>query len=375
MGRRAARAADLAALVGKAYESALAPLPFSGFLPDMTAALDADGAVIALYAPELGLGALPASYRVSDSAQRRYNEHFWKIDPWRIEHARRRIAGAVTGATLMPFRELAKTEIYNDHLRDAGFFDTCCAEIHRSGSAGAAISILRAHGRPFFGRSEVARLNRVLPHLEHAFALHRRFAGLIAERTALASIIDRLHGGAILCDETGRVVYASDEARRILDRGAVLFIARGRLRARDADTEATFGDLYDTGNGRRRDAAASRALIAKDGDGRAALRLSLIRAVPRTILDARGTGLAYFVLIEDLAVPRGHGVERIAERHRLTAAETRLAHRLAAGATLADAADALGVSVNTVRSQLRQIFQKTGVSRQAELVRLVLTQT
>lgn len=57
----------------------------------------------------------------------------------------------------------------------------------------------------------------------------------------------------------------------------------------------------------------------------------------------------------------------------LTPAETRLAARLKDGQTLKEAAVELGVSLNTVRNQLRAIFDKMGLNRQSELVR-ALTQ-
>jgi len=57
----------------------------------------------------------------------------------------------------------------------------------------------------------------------------------------------------------------------------------------------------------------------------------------------------------------------------LTPAETRLAARLKDGLTLKEAADELGVSVNTVRNQLRAVFDKMGLNRQSDLVR-ALTQ-
>jgi DNA-binding CsgD family transcriptional regulator len=44
--------------------------------------------------------------------------------------------------------------------------------------------------------------------------------------------------------------------------------------------------------------------------------------------------------------------------------------RLVAGDTLAEAAQALGVALATVRTHLAHIFEKTGTSRQAELIRL-----
>lgn len=55
-----------------------------------------------------------------------------------------------------------------------------------------------------------------------------------------------------------------------------------------------------------------------------------------------------------------------------TAAEGDLARLLAQGATLADAAAALGKSLPTVRTQLRAPFAKTGARRQAELVQVLL---
>jgi len=53
----------------------------------------------------------------------------------------------------------------------------------------------------------------------------------------------------------------------------------------------------------------------------------------------------------------------------LTAAETRLAARLKDGLSLKEAASALGVSVNTVRNQLRAVFDKVGLARQSDLVK------
>jgi DNA-binding CsgD family transcriptional regulator len=53
---------------------------------------------------------------------------------------------------------------------------------------------------------------------------------------------------------------------------------------------------------------------------------------------------------------------------QLTAAEARLASHLASGETLEVAAQGLGVARDTTRNQLKSIFAKTGVNRQAELV-------
>jgi pimeloyl-ACP methyl ester carboxylesterase/DNA-binding CsgD family transcriptional regulator len=52
----------------------------------------------------------------------------------------------------------------------------------------------------------------------------------------------------------------------------------------------------------------------------------------------------------------------------LTAAEARLASRLAAGRQITQASEDLGISPHTARTQLKMIFAKTGVRRQSELI-------
>jgi DNA-binding CsgD family transcriptional regulator len=59
-------------------------------------------------------------------------------------------------------------------------------------------------------------------------------------------------------------------------------------------------------------------------------------------------------------------------RLRLTPAEARIALGVARGETLAAIAAANGISVQTVRTQLKAIFTKTGVHRQAELAILII---
>jgi pimeloyl-ACP methyl ester carboxylesterase/DNA-binding CsgD family transcriptional regulator len=61
----------------------------------------------------------------------------------------------------------------------------------------------------------------------------------------------------------------------------------------------------------------------------------------------------------------------IRESFGLTEAELRLARRLRDGAPIQQAADDLGISVNTARNQLRGVFDKMGLQRQSDLVRVL----
>jgi DNA-binding CsgD family transcriptional regulator len=64
---------------------------------------------------------------------------------------------------------------------------------------------------------------------------------------------------------------------------------------------------------------------------------------------------------------------RLRAEFGLTKAEARLALCLARGWSLATAAEAFDVKLTTIRSQLQQVFSKTGASRQAEFVAMLLS--
>lgn len=57
----------------------------------------------------------------------------------------------------------------------------------------------------------------------------------------------------------------------------------------------------------------------------------------------------------------------------LTPTEARLAVLLAEGASLQNVAEQLEITEQTARTYCKRIFGKTGTSRQADLVRLVIT--
>ena len=67
----------------------------------------------------------------------------------------------------------------------------------------------------------------------------------------------------------------------------------------------------------------------------------------------------------------GHLEGKLARTYGLTPTEARIAVHLAAGGSITGYAELFGVSAGTARSQLKSIFAKTGVDRQAALVALV----
>jgi DNA-binding CsgD family transcriptional regulator len=85
------------------------------------------------------------------------------------------------------------------------------------------------------------------------------------------------------------------------------------------------------------------------------------------------TGAAAAVFVASADGKPSLGVDAVAQAFDLTRAEAQVLELLAKGQTLAQAAAELGIAETTAKTHLMHIFSKTGVSRQADLVRLVMT--
>jgi DNA-binding CsgD family transcriptional regulator len=97
--------------------------------------------------------------------------------------------------------------------------------------------------------------------------------------------------------------------------------------------------------------------------------LPLSAAAAEDDLEAPGGKVAVFVSAThpDLAP----ALDTLARTYGLTAAESRVARALAEVGSTPMIAQALGVTVATVRTHLRSLFEKTGARRQVEIVRLL----
>jgi DNA-binding CsgD family transcriptional regulator len=78
------------------------------------------------------------------------------------------------------------------------------------------------------------------------------------------------------------------------------------------------------------------------------------------------------VLVSDPETELQARVQSLRERLGFTPAEAAFALEIVKGDGRQAAADRLGITVGTARSHLSNIFDKTGVRHQAELVRLLL---
>lgn len=175
----------------------------------------------------------------------------------------------------------------------------------------------------------------------------------------LAAALDEIDYGLVLLGSDGRVAQVNHAARAELDAGHALQLHRGELRTRlPADAPVLNEALH---------AARRRALRRMIVLGEGAQRTS-VAVVPLHSPDGNDATLVMFgkrSVCETLSV---HGFARC---HGLTAAETRVLVELCQGTPPGQIANALGVAISTIRTQIGNVRLKTGAPSIRALVRQV----
>jgi DNA-binding CsgD family transcriptional regulator/PAS domain-containing protein len=226
----------------------------------------------------------------------------------------------------------------------------------------AWISVTR---RTPFTVAERKLLERVGRLLEPALALFGAWKEATEQRDAYARVVRARATGVLRIDQNGKVLDLDPGTAQWIAEEPALSLDNGRLGATaPADRQKLEKALASIVEGR-----SEEELLALGTGGRT-IELLIYRvseafepawsASPRAIVYLRVGGR------EALPSP-----QRIRTLFNLSRREAALAAVLARGLTLGQAAVDLGISEMTARAYLRQIFQKTGVSRQAELIRQV----
>lgn len=319
------------------------------------------------------IGTIHAGVDCARMAQ--YEAYYSAQNPWTPFWKNAQTMRVYASDVAMPSSLFERTEFYNDWLCPMKAQSAIGAKIFDEGDR---LAMLALHYEPAladrYNRELLAVVSGIAPALRAAIALNRHVARDAAVFAKMGQVLDMLALPALVVDRCGTLRYVNTLGRDALDR-RILFHGRGgRIRSSDDETGVRF------------DAAVAR-ICAGGSDGTdIALRApgggvtAVLTLLPVSTETLNAPNLAWLFAPERLALvivrertdDGGSPQTEILRRaFGLTDAESRLAARIATGATLESTADALGVSKETARSQLKQVFVKTDTHRQAELVALL----
>jgi DNA-binding CsgD family transcriptional regulator len=245
------------------------------------------------------------------------------------------------------------------------------------GSISVMLGIHRRMGSPPLDHDEFAICKRLATHLTEALKIHRASIRMHQERRIGMELLARLRVPVVVLDERRRIHQLNPSAERLLaGDGRLLVQNAGHLfchrPADDASLLIGLRELLRDGPGLRNGRSSDRIFLRigePAGSGFLGLFLHALR--PSETMCAFGNEPLAMVLLHDPADTPALDPLLVAAAYDLTPAEARVAVAMAQGSSPALIAGERGVSINTIRTQLQIVFQKTSTTRQGELVSLL----
>lgn len=362
--------AEFGSLVEAIYKGPLESPPWKTFLAAMKERLSASFTVLILRAASAQRRSVTIiAGPKSVDAMEAYDRRFFELDPF-VGLPRDRV---VVASELVGEREWLDGVFYREYLQPLDILHVIGADIVTSEGEHCGFRATRGHAQPPFSAEDKAVSQLVLPHLKQAVHLHAHLDQIESERRLFSGTIDRLQVGTVTLDAKGEIVSVNEEANAILAEKDGIRLVGGALQAEYKEENAKLQRLTAAALAGQATQAPTviEAIAITRPSGRAKLSV-LIRVVPEEEW-SDGKGQPKVAIFLRNPESKGQGSLDIVRRlFDLTHAEASLALLLANGMTLDEAAEQLNIRRNTARAHLRSIFSKMGVTRQTELVRLVL---
>lgn len=223
-------------------------------------------------------------------------------------------------------------------------------------------------------REAIDKTRLLLPHLTKAVEIGRTFAQLKSRYSAVLTALDRVKVGLAIALPSGDVIVENEEAQRILSLKDGLTKPRdGRLWCHDPEQSAELqAAISKAANTSRGEENSSEYLMALKRPSDAAPLLVDVAPLKdsKAELDGPLEG-ALVTVIDPDRVPYLR-MDRFVVLYGLTPAEADVCGLIVQGMSVNEIAEARTTSPVTAKNQIAAILGKTGVSRRAELIRLVI---
>ena len=223
-----------------------------------------------------------------------------------------------------------------------------------------AVALQRTIDQGPISADEKEELARISTRLSTGAAIARALSAAAASGALEA--FEMSGTAVVLLNRHGHVFRANQSAERLLVDD--IQIVKGQLTARDTRATMALNRAIHTLLWRPHGGLSAPVALPR------ASRRPLL-AYPARLTDSTANALAdcqAMVILIDPESKTRTPETNLRAVFRLTDAEARLATQLALGESLENVADQFGIAKETARSQLKSIFTKTGVHRQAELV-------
>jgi len=355
-------------LIDSIYEAVVQPDQWETVIRGIAAEFSASNVAIAGYNSDTGITEA-ADFRKDSEYLQSFAAYWAKHNFLWDATVRMAVGSTFQFETIVAREQLERAPIYNEWFAPQDMNFVLGSHILTEGPWSVTATLYRADRQCGFDAAAISRFKALLPHLQRATQLRARLACADLHCADFRSALAVLDRAAILVDRESRVTFANRAAEQLFKGNGLSVSPNQHLSAPNPVQSQLL----------RRTIAE--CLVNGGSNGGASIIIHRQHSRPLTVIvSALSRSRSVFdiatalVLIDDPdCLARPSRSELLRTGYGLTRAEARVALALVAGGRLRDVGDELGITFATARTHLARIFQKTDVSSQAQLVRLLVS--
>lgn len=369
---------QLGSLIEHVYDAAVETTRWPAFLSRLSSVLGGQMPSLFLHDPRTASGSLTINVGWDAKMARSYSEYYSERNIWLRSRPDLLRPGVVRTSHMMCLRKaFLASEWYADYCRPMGFSQGIGATVLEDAGVTSNIVVMADERRDDYGPEDIALVRALLPHLQRALRTHSVLAQGEARRCELQETLEQLATGVVLVSHDARVIFMNEAARHLVASRDAVAVDRIGIRAIDSGETATLRALIAQAaqTSQRRGLHAGGTLRVSRRHGRKPLELTVSpisvgnfglspKKAPRAVAVIYISDPEQIVATAGQAFARLHGLTRAEERVVITI--------LRSGGNIRSVADELAISHNTLKTQLKSVYAKTGARGQADLIRLSL---
>jgi len=354
-------------LIGETYKSILGAAPIAAALSSLAQLTESDKAFWGCFDVKQHAGFIVDSFNVRAEFVNEYNSGKSSENVWFARGQYFQVNGLIwRGSKILPMQDLMATDFYRQFLAPQEIYHTLHVVIEIDGDRIAHVMLTRPQHDPDFGESEIEIAQCFALHARRAVEARRATSELRLIQAGLTEVMEDAGLGVAILDPPA-VIYASSTCERIL--GSLRTPGNGR----NGGSVSSAGQIFFPRNvaeaiGAQKQAGATNLVLHRVDGGKVLVNVKSFvlgaGAVGRTGLVVTFLDLNQRVLVDQ---------ELLRSAYDLTASEARVCSLLANGESVENVSEKLRISPNTARTHIKRIFSKTGATRQAALVKLILS--
>ncbi|MEJ2441192.1 MAG: helix-turn-helix transcriptional regulator [Gammaproteobacteria bacterium] len=288
-----------------------------------------------------------------------YKDHFHLLDHWKDMFHNSDKPLITCTHHILSNREYRQTEFYNDYVAPTNGHYGMGGGIKGNGHFEIYFAMQRGCNRNEFHRDQLTLLKKLAPHITRATLINQRTQQLELQRNTLQQALNRISSAVFVVNDSRRVQFMNTAAESLLDQHPALSFRRGALQLGTAQYNQQLANLINNATVGRADSRVVEAGGMQFTQAGHAKGLSiLVSPLSRDNIDFNLTGnRAAMVMISGVNETAQPAQEMLVAIYQLTESEAKVTSLLCAGLTLAEISEQLRLTLNTVKTHLKAVFQ------------------